>query len=327
MTDITESRVAALINGARAVAEKLLKDLSDIAPFGLTLDAGGSISEVVFIGGDTGVQALAGGSDALLQRETLLNAEMRRRAGNPEVVGFAMVTKRDTADGNILCVQSEIGDTVVPLAIQYQKKFLGWSFGKMGGLDSLVYTLPQDGKAPAPPDAGPFQNAFAPSSSGDALYHRKSGFRFPAQLGEFGMCNPWQYDAHGHDVSHGYQHTIMKELAVTTYVYPNSAGTGTAALAAHFAHCRKDLENAHSGVKPLFEDEVRLDIGDAQRTGRQGVFRLKTEVPGTAMDSLSEVWLFAHEGFFIKYRATYPPELKTRAPGAVRELVGALAWP
>jgi hypothetical protein len=314
MTDITESRVAALINGARAVAEKLLKDLSDIVPFGLTLDAGGSVSNVVFAGGASAVQALAGGTDVLLQCETLLNVEMRRRAGNPEVVGMAMVSKRDTADGKIMCVQSEIGDTVVPLAIQYQKKLLGWSFGKMGGLDSLVFALPRDGKAPAPPDAGPFQNAFAPSSTGDALYHRKSGFRFPAQVGGFGMCNPWQYDAHGHDVSHGYQHTIMNELAVTAYVYPNSASADATALAAHFAHCRKDLENAHSGVKPLFEDEVRLAIGAAQRTGRQGVFRLKTEAQGSAMDSLSEVWLFAHEGFYIKYRASYPPELKARAP-------------
>ena len=319
--------LTAQLVGARAVGEKLLKDLSCIVPFGLTLDAAQKISEVVFPGGDTAVQALSGGTDVLLSRETLLNLEMRRRAQNADVVSMALATSRETTESAVLCVQCELLSEVASFAYPYRKKFFGWSFGEPGRLDAVPFVLPQDGEPSSPPDEGPFQNAFAPAVGGDALYHRKSGFRFPAQVCGFTMCNPRQYDAHGHDVSHGYQHGSMEELAVTAYVYPSAGDTSDVALAAHFEKCRKDIESAHAMAKPVFEDVARLAIGNTPRVGRQGVYRLRTEVNKTAMDSLSEIWLFAHGRFFIKYRASYPPGLKKDAPNAVRHLVAALAWP
>ncbi|MBI5208403.1 MAG: hypothetical protein HY927_00355 [Elusimicrobia bacterium] len=160
----------------------------------------------------------------------------------------------------------------------------------------------------------------------DVIVHRHSGFRFPESVADFKGVGANQYDEGGRDVSVGYNCTTVPTVAVTVYVYPHAGAPGQA-LAEHFEQCKADVVSGHKNVRLLSEQALRIAPAGVQRDGKKAVFSFEDELAGIKLSSHSELYLFVHQGFFIKYRISYPDELKNQAPRALAPFLEALAWP
>ncbi|MBI5624672.1 MAG: hypothetical protein HY924_12910 [Elusimicrobia bacterium] len=174
-------------------------------------------------------------------------------------------------------------------------------------------------------DKGKVEPAFIQGESGQVIVHRHSGFRFPQDVSEYVGVGPTQYDEKGLDVSVGYNHAKLMGLAVTVYVYPDSGGPGS--LAGQYEGCKAEVSGAHASVKVLSEEVLSGAPNGTQTEGRKALFSFEDELGGINLSSLSELWLFSHKGFFIKFRASYPDSMKPHAPQAVVGLIKELSWP
>ncbi|MBI5881782.1 MAG: hypothetical protein HZB91_01560 [Elusimicrobia bacterium] len=188
----------------------------------------------------------------------------------------------------------------------------------MGILDRLKGLLAGGRKTAKEP-------AFIQGESDQVIVHRRSGFRFPQAVGDYVGVSPTQYDEGGLDVSVGYNHTKLMGLAVTVYVYPDPGGE--AGLSGQYAGCKGEVGAAHQKVETISDETLASAPNGARGQGRKALFTFEDDLGGVKLTSQSELWLFSHKGFFIKFRATYPDTMKAQAHAAVEGLLRDLPWP
>lgn len=82
-----------------------------------------------------------------------------------------------------------------------------------------------------------------------------------------------------------------------------------------------------SGAQLISEGAVQMSLGGQQRIGRHATFTYVGEFASQRQPVRSELYLFTHGRWFIKYRVTYPVGQQTVAEPASRAFINELGWP
>jgi len=145
-------------------------------------------------------------------------------------------------------------------------------------------------------------DAFVFDTSTNKLKHINSGCLFPFRVGDFEAGDDIrQYNPQGTDVSFPYN--LFKEntyVAATVYIYaapaPEPGRTEGDILNEHFEWLKTEILETYKGS---FASEGKISLKGL--AGRKAVFKIQLQG-----ETESEVYLFTHNGWFIKYRISYP---------------------
>lgn len=156
--------------------------------------------------------------------------------------------------------------------------------------------------------------------------HAPSQFRFPPRIGGFEREAVTQYDRDGLDVSVGYN-PLRHRIAATVYVYPILQRPPDDTLEGQFGSSKAAVLAHKSGAQLISEGAVQMSLGGQQRIGRHATFTYVGEFASQRQPVRSELYLFTHGRWFIKYRVTYPVGEQTVAEPASRAFINELGWP
>lgn len=162
---------------------------------------------------------------------------------------------------------------------------------------------------------------FVFDKSTNTLKHVNSGFVFPSRVGDFlGGDDVRIYDPSGKDVSVPYNLVRGNDyVAATVYIYAIPAAPGLSAadiLNYHFENLKTEILGAYRGGSLVSEDKVSI----RGLAGRKAGFKI--ELMGETTES--ELYLFAHQGWFIKYRISYPAKSANFARPEILKFVKSL---
>lgn len=166
-----------------------------------------------------------------------------------------------------------------------------------------------------PPAPQPFIAGPAPGE----LIHEDSGIHFPARIGSFARFTGHQYDAHGRDISVGYNGDIPS--VVTVYVFPAEGQDLEDALVAQSA----DVLTAYPDARVT--DRRTIEVTPGEIPAEAVSFAFSAMFHGRQQPVHSELVLARHGDRFIKYRITYPVELADLAASDSGKFLQRFAWP
>lgn len=169
--------------------------------------------------------------------------------------------------------------------------------------------------------------------------HPFSEMRFPDEVGAFRKGEIKRYDRAGRDVSVAYNLARLgSAVAGTVYVYPAPIDVKVLPIPKvgeapewfvknHTEEIKKQIIQHHTGAQILSEDDVEIDQASGMQKGRRVLFQYTENTPYGPQPFLSEMLLFTHGKWFVKYRFTYLRDYKSVVRRDIDELVEALKWP
>jgi len=166
--------------------------------------------------------------------------------------------------------------------------------------------------------------------------HEASKFAFPASIGRFQRDNNIRfYDETGNNFSVPYNFVTPEEKVVgTVYIYPSIRDysitlipkfgqTPEWFLKKHYDEAKTSIVNAYR-ARLLSESKYILNRYLFNAKGKKAVFEWDT-VGGEMV--LSHLYLFAHKGWLIKYRFTYPSKYNDVTKSEIEEFINWFQWP
>lgn len=169
--------------------------------------------------------------------------------------------------------------------------------------------------------------------------HTFSGMRFPETVGVFRQGEVNRYDRDGRDMSVAYNLARLgSAVAGTVYVYPAPIDVKVFPIPKvgeapdwfvknHTEEIKKQIIRHHTGAQVLSEDDVEINQTSGLQKGRQALFQYIESTPYGLQPFLSEMLLFTHGKWFIKYRFTYLRDYRSVVRKDIDEFVEALKWP
>ena len=207
-----------------------------------------------------------------------------------------------------------------------------WSACAAAGLLGMAFALaPAGGAAPAArpatkPTAVPTTRPAGPRpvkvEPNKPFAHAASGFVFPANVGAFRRATVHTFDDAGNNVAVGYADPSLK-IILTAYVYPHAGF----AADAHFRQTKADVLRANPAAKLLDEGPATAGPDGRQYPGLRARYGFVGRLAGVEQDVVSEAYLFACGGQFLKYRAMYPAADAKAAAGRVAYFLETFAPP
>jgi hypothetical protein len=185
------------------------------------------------------------------------------------------------------------------------------------------------------PGKNPTPESFIFNPTTGEYTHGKSGFVFPSNVGNFKINETKQYDPSGLDVSAGYSmNEPQRQGLLTVYVYPaikdysifpvpQLGKTPEKFIVQHYEGVKDEIINYYR-AELVSEEEANFDIGGGNRPGRKATFRWSA---ADGQKVLSHLYLFVHEGWFIKYRITHHEKQESLVNQEVAQFMSKLAWP
>ncbi|MFZ2444786.1 MAG: hypothetical protein WAW37_00370 [Syntrophobacteraceae bacterium] len=159
---------------------------------------------------------------------------------------------------------------------------------------------------------------------------------FPASIGKFQRDDGIKfYDETGNDLSVPYNLVTANERVVgTVYVYPSlrdysitpipkPGQTPDWFLQKHYDDVKAHLIEKYR-ARVLSETAYSMDRSLFNARGRKAVFELDTAGGETV---LSHLYLFAHKGWLVKYRFTYPSRYNHVVEPEIERFIGLFQWP
>ena len=165
-----------------------------------------------------------------------------------------------------------------------------------------------------------------PVPDGDAATHVYSGTVFPHQVANFRWQSDEVYDAEGMDVSSEYAN--RDGVRITAYVYPRPRvhTDPQEDLAAELQQALYAMESVHSDFQLHQQDSFQVLHGGVASDG----FHVDAEgvrvASGEQAHVRTELYLFVHGPWFIKFRASYPADRAEAGAAAVRAFIDAFEW-
>lgn len=169
--------------------------------------------------------------------------------------------------------------------------------------------------------------------------HPFSGMRFPAAVGAFRKGEIKRYDRDGRNMSVAYNLIRLgSAVAGTVYIYPAPIEAAVLPipkvdedpewlLKHHTEQIKNQIIRHHAGAEVISESAVSIRQGAGAQKGRRVLFQFTKNTPFGPQPFLSEMLLFTHGTWFIKYRFTYLRVYKSFVSKEIDEFVEALAWP
>ncbi len=128
-------------------------------------------------------------------------------------------------------------------------------------------------------------------------------------------------------------------MALTVFVYPapmvasfgspqNVIDEARAKLFLdHYNSVKQEISNAHPGARLVAESNFKLVQNDGTFAGLMASFEYPDLFAGVRQDLTSELYLFQRGFWLIKYRVTFPQQLKPLADPAIGRFLQDLPWP
>ncbi len=150
--------------------------------------------------------------------------------------------------------------------------------------------------------------------------HKYLGMEFPEAVGSFQRASITNYSGpHENNIGVGYQYdSEYTPITVTVYVYPvpdvesiNPDSEGSQAVYEtlfldHYNRVISAIATQHEDVILDKNEDFILKQPSLSLKGKRAVVNMKTTISGQRNDMVSEVYLFRHGKWFVKYRVSYP---------------------
>jgi hypothetical protein len=170
----------------------------------------------------------------------------------------------------------------------------------------------------------------------DVYTHQNSGFSFPSNIEQFKRGSDIQfYDEAGNNFSVPYNVDTSNEKVIgTVYVYPGLKDYNVFPIPKLGQTPEYFIKEQYEGAKQsiieryrarvLSEENVRNKQSLLNPTGKKGTFEYDA-VNGETVKSL--LYLFAHNGWIVKYRFTYPSKFDAVVTPQLEKFVELFKWP
>ena len=174
------------------------------------------------------------------------------------------------------------------------------------------------------------------NSAQDIYLHENSGFSFPAKIENFRRDKDIKFfDEAGNNFSVPYNLDTQNEKAIgTIYVYPSLKDYNVFPIPKLGQTPEYFLKEQYEGAKKsiieryqarvISENEVRINRSMLNPSGRKGIFEYDA-VNGETVTS--QLYLFAHKGWLVKYRFTYPSKFEAVVAPQLERFVDSFHWP
>ena len=166
--------------------------------------------------------------------------------------------------------------------------------------------------------------------------HEASEFAFPASIGRFQRDNHIRfYDDTGNNFSVPYNLVTPNEKVVgTVYIYPSLreysltpipkfGQTPEWFLKEHYNGAKAEIAETYR-ARLLSENTYSINRSLFNAKGNKAVFEWDT-VGGETV--LSHLYLFAHKGWLVKYRFTYPSKYDQIIKSEIEQFISLFQWP
>ncbi len=171
----------------------------------------------------------------------------------------------------------------------------------------------------------------------DVYIHKQSGFLFPSAIGSFKRDSNSVifYDESGNDFSVPYNLVASDGKAAATIYISYSLQDYSIAPIPKFGQTPDwFLKDSYNGAKNsimkmynarlLSEGEVPLNRSLLNPNGKRGAFEWDT-VSGETV--YSHLYLFAHKGWLVKYRFSYPSKYHSQIEPQIESFINSFQWP
>ena len=153
-----------------------------------------------------------------------------------------------------------------------------------------------------------------------------SQFRFPPKFGDFAREQINQHDNDGRDIGVGYNN-LRHGVAITVFVYPVAQRAPNNDLEGHFGACKSEILSRHKGAQSVADRATQVSAGGQKRNAKYACYVFDDVFAQQRQSVRSELYLFSHGRWFIKFRATYPIGQQIVAESALKTFIDDFVWP
>lgn len=174
------------------------------------------------------------------------------------------------------------------------------------------------------------------NSAQDVYIHQNTRFSFPGKIGKFKRDNDIRfYDEAGNNFSVPYNLDTPDEKAIgTIYIYPGLKDYNVFPIPKLGQTPEYFIKEQYEGAKEsiieryrarvISEEDIRINRSMLNPSGKRGIFEYDA-VNGETVKSL--LYLFAHNGWIVKYRFTYPSKFDAAVAPQLEKFVESFQWP
>jgi hypothetical protein len=159
--------------------------------------------------------------------------------------------------------------------------------------------------------------------------HPASRLEFPETVAGFHRGEITQFDAHGENLGVGYDYEAADaSIAVTVYVRrPLMLEDGEVeSLGSQFAIERELIRRYHQDTAEQWSLDVEMEAAGRSLPAYAAEFRYNDLFAYARHDVVSFLYLFDSDGWFVKYRITYPEPQDAAASAVVARLLATAPW-
>ena len=170
--------------------------------------------------------------------------------------------------------------------------------------------------------------------------HAGTEMIFPEHIGKFQRVQITQFAPEEKDVGIGYNfYDPVSPISATVYIYlaPSVVSIGSSPEVAettkdlmfqsHLNDVKREIMQVHPDAKLISENSCVVTIGEQSHKGQEVTFEFAYVFGTKPQDSISQLYLFQHDGWMIKYRFTFPKVTAVTSEAVVMDFLKKLVWP
>ena len=157
--------------------------------------------------------------------------------------------------------------------------------------------------------------------------HQSSMMEFPRYVGLFSRGEVTLYDKTGNDISVSYLQPSLR-CVTTVYIYPAvDSRNRPYNTQAHFDEIVKTIQQSYKETKIISIGQTSLEQNNQTHRGLHAAFSMIRDTSQGAIPCFSDLYLFRHGEWFIKYRFTYPQQSRKNIAAEIEQFLKSLNWP
>ena len=159
--------------------------------------------------------------------------------------------------------------------------------------------------------------------------HSFTQLAFPEQSGSFDRMYVTEFDPDSTDVAGHYRGPTALPIVATVYHYPATAGAAAPTeeeFIAHFEQTKRDVTQTYPGVRITHSGGVVAKINSFELSGAHASFSIP-DFPAYAGPADSHLYLFALDGWYLKFRFSHPAEVASDALPREHDFIESFTWP
>ena len=159
--------------------------------------------------------------------------------------------------------------------------------------------------------------------------HVITELEYPERIGVFRRQYVTEYDADGYDAAGHYGTPTTLGITATVYHYPATA-TAVAPtdeeFSNHFKQVHQEVLRSAEGGTMLSVEAETHEVNSFSLQGMHSVYAFDS-LRGYNAEVRSHLYLFVLDGWYLKFRFTYPSEIDEGGRGHAAEMIRLMKWP